>query len=136
MARVLTRPKQPFRKQFRIGSAARVVLASKKYLESGALEYPPWGGFMAGACTVRIKVGGAVALLIAAGAVYAEMYTVNVRRIDKDLYKTSEGVYIQTKYCYEYTYGDDAVLKYEPYGYDNKLIFDSGEVCDVEKVFK
>lgn len=78
----------------------------------------------------------AVMLLAAAGAACAEMYKVTVRRIDKDLYKTSEGVYIQTKYCYEYAYGDDAVLRYEPYSYDNKLIFDNGTVCDVEKVFK
>lgn len=68
---------------------------------------------------------------------YAEYYKVNVKRIDKDLYKTTtDGLYIQTRYCYEYTYGDDAVLKYDQYSYDNKLIFDSGTSCDVVKVFK
>lgn len=91
---------------------------------------------MTGNVSVPIRAGVAIALLAASAAASAEMYAVNVRRIDKDLYKTDEGVYIQTKYCHEYTYGDDAVLRYEPYGYDNKLIFDSGEVCDVEKVFK
>ena len=75
-------------------------------------------------------------LLTAASPVRAEMYTVEVRRIDQDLYKTDEGVYIQTRYCYRYAYGDEAVLKYEQYGYDNKLIFDDGDVCDVVKVFK
>lgn len=78
----------------------------------------------------------AAMLLPVAGAACAEMYKVTVRRIDKDLYKTSDGVYIQTKYCYEYAYGDDAVLRYERYSYENKLIFDNGTVCDVEKVFK
>lgn len=78
----------------------------------------------------------AIVLLVLTGAVSAEMYKVNVRRIDKDLYKTSDGVYIQTKYCYEYAYGDDAVLRYEKYSYDNKLIFDNGTVCEFEKVFK
>lgn len=78
----------------------------------------------------------AIVLLVLTGAVSAKMYKVNVRRIDKDLYKTSDGVYIQTKYCYEYAYGDDAVLRYERYSYENKLIFDNGTVCDVEKVFK
>lgn len=78
-----------------------------------------------------------VLLLTLAGTVCAEMYKVTVKRIDKDLYKTDEGVYIQTKYCYEYTYGDEAVLKYDSYGYDNRLIFvDSGTTCDVVKVFK
>ena len=79
---------------------------------------------------------GAVALLAAAGAAHAEMYAVQVKRIDKDLYKTDQGVYIQTKYCYRYAYGDEAVLSYDQYGYDNKLIFDDGDVCDVVKVFK
>jgi hypothetical protein len=79
---------------------------------------------------------GAVALLAMAGPALAEMYVVEVRRIDQDLYKTSEGVYIQTRYCYRYAYGEEAVLKYEQYSYDNKLIFDDGEVCEVEKVFK
>lgn len=85
---------------------------------------------------VPIRAVIALALLAAAGAASAEMYAVNVKRIDKDLYKTDDGVYIQTKYCYEYTYGDDAVLRYEPYSYDNKLIFDSGTTCEVVKVFK
>lgn len=66
----------------------------------------------------------------------AEYYKVHVKRIDSNLYKTSNGYFIQTKYCYEYTYGEDAVLKYENYGYDNKIIFDSGTSCNVEKVFK
>lgn len=80
-----------------------------------------------------------IALVIAISApvaAYAEYYKVNVKRIEQDLYKTDSGLYIQTKYCYEYTYGDDAVLKYEQYSYDNKLIFDSGTSCDVKKVFK
>lgn len=67
----------------------------------------------------------------------AEYYKVNVKRVEQDLYKTTSGdLYIQTRYCYEYTYGDDAVLKYEDYSYDNKLIFDSGTSCDVVNVFK
>lgn len=68
---------------------------------------------------------------------YAEFYKVNIKRVDKDLYKTTAGgLYIQTRYCYEYTYGEDAVLKFELNAYDNKLIFDSGTSCDVVKVFK
>lgn len=84
----------------------------------------------------RSKFSVALALLSISGMASAEMYSVNVRRIDQDLYKTDEGIYIQTRYCYEYAYGDDAVLKYERYAYDNKLIFDSGETCDVVKLFK
>jgi hypothetical protein len=67
---------------------------------------------------------------------YAEYYKVNLKRVDQDLYKTTTGVYIQTQYCFEFTFGDDAVLKYEDYSYDNKLIFSSGTSCGVVKVFK
>lgn len=63
-----------------------------------------------------MKFSTLTALVIAIAtplAAYAEYYKINVKRIEQDLYKTDGGVYIQTQYCYEYTYGDDAVLKYE-----------------------
>lgn len=44
-----------------------------------------------------VVVAGAAALSAMAGDARAEMYVVEVRRIDQDLYKTSEGVYIQTR---------------------------------------
>lgn len=81
-------------------------------------------------------MASAVALLMLAGTASAEMYVVEVRRIEQDLYKTSNGVYIQTRYCYTYAYGEKAVLKYEPYAYDNKLIFENDDTCEVVKVFK
>lgn len=87
---------------------------------------------------MKIHTFIAISILItSSAAAYAEMYKVNVKRIDKDLYKdTSSGVIIQTRYCYEYTYGDEAILKYEQYSYDNKLIFNSGTSCEVAKVLK
>ncbi|HRH75045.1 hypothetical protein [Zoogloea sp.] len=87
-----------------------------------------------------MKFRFAFVLIVAAvipALAFAEYYKINVKRVEQDLYKTTTGgLYIQTRYCYEYTYGDDAVLKYEDYSYDNKLIFDSGTSCDVVKVFK
>ncbi len=67
---------------------------------------------------------------------HAEYYKIDIKRIDDNLYKTSNGVYVETQYCYEYTYGEEAVLKYEDYSYDNKIIFDSGTTCEVKKIFK
>lgn len=87
-----------------------------------------------------MKSRSVLAVIVAAAIptlAFAEYYKVNVKRVEQDLYKTTTGgLYIQTRYCYEYTYGDDAVLKYEDYSYDNKLIFNSGTSCDVVKVFK
>ena len=87
-----------------------------------------------------MKLRSLVAIIVAVSIssfAYAEYYKVNVKRVDKDLYKTTtDGLYIQTRYCYEYTYGDEAVLKHEDYSHENKLIFNSGTSCDVVKVFK
>lgn len=78
-----------------------------------------------------------ILLSLSAVPVLAEWYSVNVRRVEQDLYQdTNTRIYIQTRYCYEYVYYEDAVLKYEPYSYDNKLVFDGGSSCDVVKVFK
>lgn len=89
-----------------------------------------------GGVSVR-RVLAALALFLAMpGMARAGVYSVTVTRIDKDLYKTTEKNYIQTRYCYEYAYGDGAALRWEPYGADNKLIFDSGTSCEVVKVFK
>ncbi|MFZ7201202.1 hypothetical protein [Avibacterium avium] len=69
--------------------------------------------------------------------VMAEYYKVEVSRIDTNLYKTSEGVYIETKYCYEYANREEAILSYEQYSYDNKLIFSNGSsTCDIKRIFK
>ncbi len=67
-----------------------------------------------------------------------DLYKIEVKRLDTNLYKdVSSGVIIKTKYCYEYTYGDPAILKYGRYSYDNKLIFtNSGTSCEVETVVK
>jgi len=83
-----------------------------------------------------VKVVIAFSALGFAGFAAADVYKVYVKRIDKDLYKTSEGIYIETQYCYHYSYGEDAILKYEQYSYDNKIIFDEDESCDVKRIFK
>lgn len=97
-----------------------------------------WDAQHKGVTMRRVLYLAAVCVLLAIPIVaYAEYYKVNIKRVDQDLYKTTTGdVYIQTRYCYEYTYGEDAVLKYDPYAFDNKLIFESGTSCDVVKVFK
>jgi hypothetical protein len=65
----------------------------------------------------------------------AEFYKIYVKRIDQNLYKDmNSGTVIVTQWCYEYAYGENAILKYDRYSYDNKLIFNSGTTCDVSKV--
>lgn len=70
-----------------------------------------------------------------APALASGVYKVSVTRKDRDLYRVdSTDIYIVTKYCYEYVYSDAAVLRYEQYAMDNKLIFSGGASCQVEKV--
>ena len=60
-----------------------------------------------------------------------------VRRVDQDLYKTNDGVIVQTQYCYHYTYGEDAILKWEgPYSHSNKIIWKDDSKCDVKSLLK
>lgn len=83
----------------------------------------------------RLSIGMAI-LSVATVSLSAETYRVRVTRIDKDLYRDdSSKVIIETRYCYEYAYGDEAVLRYESYAVDNKLVFiSSGTSCDVKSL--
>ena len=79
-----------------------------------------------------------IVLLSVTSLIASDYYKLqNVKRIDQNLYSASSGatkVLIETKFCYEYAIGADAVLKYDRYSYDNKIIFDDNASCDVVKV--
>lgn len=76
-----------------------------------------------------------ISLLLAASFASADMYKVYVRRIDQDIYRTAEGFFIKTMYCYQYAYGEEAILEWD--GSFGRLIFvDAGDSCDVKSVFK
>lgn len=59
----------------------------------------------------------------------AEMYKIEVKRLEKDLYRVlGTDVIIKTRYCYVYSYGDKAVLDTD----SKKLIFiNQNQTCDV-----
>lgn len=78
-----------------------------------------------------------IGLLLCASIAHAEFYRVEVMKIDSNLFRTREGVIIETRYCFggyrsSYT---NAVLRYDYYSYDNKLFFEDGEDCDVKRIF-
>jgi hypothetical protein len=86
-------------------------------------------GFLFVAIMLACMVGVATA---------AQYYRISsVRRIDKDLYKAANGLYIETRYCYHYAYGEDAILKWEYQGsIGNKIIWDDDTTCDVARIWK
>ncbi|WP_457788238.1 hypothetical protein [Pseudomonas sp. PL-6] len=66
----------------------------------------------------------------------AELIPMNIKRIDRDHYQTTdELIHIRTRHCAEYAYVEDALLSFEPYGLENTLTFSSGAVCDVKAVY-
>lgn len=81
------------------------------------------------------KLALSLCLLAFAAAASAEFYRVRVTRKEQNVYRDSNsGVWIITKMCLELALEEEAILKYDPYAYDNKLIFGNGQSCDVETV--
>lgn len=80
----------------------------------------------------------ALSLVLVVTTVAADYYKLSsVKRVDQDLYKSSDGVYIATKYCYHYTYGEDALLKWEFAGsINNKIIWSDDSNCQVDKTWR
>lgn len=75
-------------------------------------------------------------LLLLVGAVaHATLYRISVTRKAQDLYKVDgTSVLIKTRYCYEYAYGEEAILD----DTRDELIFTGsfGSKCDVEAVIR
>lgn len=67
---------------------------------------------------------------------HAETNRVNVKKVEQDLYRTSDGLYIETRFCAVDTNGDSAVLNYEKYACNNSLRFSSDKTCEVQSVFR
>ena len=80
-------------------------------------------------------------LLASSGAFASDYYKVEVTRKSQDLYEVvGQGVYIKTRYCYEYVYSSEAILKIDStVGYNiGEIVFvgDGGNKCDVERVLR
>lgn len=87
--------------------------------------------------TLFVAVLVVVLVVVLCGMSFAEYYKVYVKRIGTNLYKDlNSGIIIETQFCYKYTFGEDAILKYEPYSFDNKLIFDDGSSYRVVKIYR
>ena len=81
------------------------------------------------------KTIAATLVLLGMGSVsVAEMYRLrNVRRLDSNVYKADGELIIKTRYCYHYTYGEDAIYDDD----DKKIIWKGGDSpCDVEGIYK
>ena len=74
-------------------------------------------------------------LMLIAGTVVAGDYDMTVTRKGSNLYKVDgKDVYIHTRYCYEYVYSEDSLLRMS--GTSGKIVFiDEGSSCDVKAVF-
>lgn len=68
-------------------------------------------------------------------AVTNDNYRISVTREDSNLYRVlGKDLYIETRYCYEYVYGENSLLKMS--GRIGEIVFlDAGEKCDVAGVY-
>lgn len=80
---------------------------------------------------------GLFALLFLATFSKAEIFDLEVKRVDDNLYKAQNGMVIKTKHCYVSTFREKSLLVYDKYAFDNKLIFLQQErFCRVDKVME
>lgn len=74
-------------------------------------------------------------LFVLADPLYAEQYKVSLTRRDQNFYEVDrQNLFIRTKYCYEYGYGQDAIIDTE----NKKVIFlgYSPNTCDLDMILK
>lgn len=78
----------------------------------------------------------AVAAISAASVAAVERIPINIKSVERNHYQTiEESMHIHTRYCDEIAYADSALLVFEPYGLENKLVFRSGVTCEVTQVY-
>jgi len=84
---------------------------------------------------ILITIGILVLSTLFSAASWAGDYSLSVTRKGQNSYKVdSKQVYVHTKYCYEYVYYDDAVLRMD--GRKGTIVFSDGEDCQVDGVFE
>jgi hypothetical protein len=77
----------------------------------------------------------AAVLVFWASGCWAKDYDLSVTRKGSNLYKVDgKDIYIHTRYCYEYVFGESSLLRMS--GTSGKIVFlDEGSSCDVKAVF-
>jgi hypothetical protein len=97
---------------------------------------------LGGARIMRRIIGAVMALVaISSSAFASDYYKVQVTRKDQDLYEVvGEGIYIKTRFCFEFVFFEDAIVKIDsPAGFNiGEIIFvESGSAkCDIEKILR
>lgn len=76
-----------------------------------------------------------------AAVVVPDVYEVTVSRKDSNLYKVEfTKLYVRTRYCYEYAFNEEAILKYQRGSIENVLVFRPGKAgsasCQVTELLQ
>ncbi len=93
-----------------------------------------------------LRVCAAVVLATFSLQCFAEEATIVINRVGQDQYAvvrapgttpiSKDDIVIKTKYCYEYSRNEDAILTSKEDGGENALFFASGAQCEVVAVSK
>ncbi|MGN6707245.1 MAG: hypothetical protein ACTHJO_14430 [Rhodanobacter sp.] len=83
----------------------------------------------------RLRFALLVFLMLVSSAAAAADYDLSVTRKGSNLYKVDgKDIYIHTRYCYEYVYNEDSLLRMS--GTSGKIVFiDEGASCEVKAVY-
>lgn len=66
-----------------------------------------------------------------------EYYKVEqVKRVEANLYRGAGDIYIETQYCYHYTYGETVLLRWEGKYGTNSIVWDDNSTCAVKNAWK
>ena len=68
------------------------------------------------------------------GSANAEFYTVDIKRVDTKTAIINKNIPIEWQFsCFEIWAGtEEAILKYDRYSFDNYVLFDNGQKCDLK----
>jgi hypothetical protein len=96
---------------------------------------------MKGIVCQALGLGLCIGIILSEISMAAEYYKVQVTRKSEDLYAVvGQGIYVKTRYCYEYVYYAEAIIKIEsPSGYNVGEIYfvgSGGGRCDVERLLR
>ncbi len=84
--------------------------------------------------TISAMIAFGIIVTIPAWA-HAEARIVTLKKVEKDLYQTNDGAFIETSGCYVEANEEPAVLNYEKYACNNTIRFGTKKTCEVVSVF-
>lgn len=114
----------------------RALSATAACLVLNACSVATWGKVAQGVAAAGQAQGQSPPSTSAIGSAPDNLYKLSgIKRVDQDIYVTSDGIYVQTQYCYHYGYGEEAILKWDG-PYSSSIIWADNTTCKFKSAAK